>query len=117
MLFATVYLFLMYFLKIDSAPNGVSASLTLAVCVLFGGFMGMLDDWIDLKWRYKAFMPLIAALPLMYYAIANPFNPLLERCRTSIFLPLIGTNSVRAMVLLSHNSINCHDCYKHNKHA
>ena len=47
--------------------------------------MGMLDDWIDLKWRYKAFMPLIAALPLMYYAIANSAT-----VRTSISLPLIG---------------------------
>ena len=85
-LFATVYLFLMYFLNIDSSPNGnVSASLTLAVCILFGGFMGMLDDWIDLKWRYKAFMPLIAALPLMYYAIANS-----EAVRTSISLPIVG---------------------------
>ena len=84
-LFATVYLFLMYFLKIDSAVNGVSASLTLAVCVLFGGFMGMLDDWIDLKWRYKAFMPLIAALPLIYYAIANSVT-----VRTSISLPFLG---------------------------
>jgi UDP-N-acetylmuramyl pentapeptide phosphotransferase/UDP-N-acetylglucosamine-1-phosphate transferase len=84
-LFATIYLFLVYFLKIDSASNGVSASLTLAVCILFGGFMGMLDDWIDLKWRYKAFMPLIAALPLMYYAIANSAT-----VRTSISLPFIG---------------------------
>jgi UDP-N-acetylglucosamine--dolichyl-phosphate N-acetylglucosaminephosphotransferase len=88
-LFATVYLFLMYFLKVDSSSSGVlasvSASLTLAVCVLFGGFMGMLDDWIDLKWRYKAFMPLIAALPLMHYAIANS-----ETVRTSISLPFIG---------------------------
>jgi UDP-N-acetylglucosamine--dolichyl-phosphate N-acetylglucosaminephosphotransferase len=53
--------------------------------VLFGGFMGMLDDWIDLKWRYKAFMPLIAALPLMYYALVNSAT-----VRTSIFLPFIG---------------------------
>jgi UDP-N-acetylmuramyl pentapeptide phosphotransferase/UDP-N-acetylglucosamine-1-phosphate transferase len=90
-LFTTVYLFLMYFLKVDSSVNGVSASLTLAVCVLFGGFMGMLDDWIDLKWRYKAFMPLIAALPLMYYAIANPFNPVtLMGVRTTINLPFLG---------------------------
>jgi UDP-N-acetylglucosamine--dolichyl-phosphate N-acetylglucosaminephosphotransferase len=85
-LFATIYLFLIYFLKIDSASNSVSASLTLAVCILFGGFMGMLDDWIDLKWRYKAFMPLIAALPLIYYAVANSAT-----VRTSIFLPFIGT--------------------------
>jgi len=82
----------MYFLKIDSSPSGVSASLTLAVCVLFGGFMGMLDDWIDLKWRYKAFMPLIAALPLIYYAIANPYNALANTgVRTSIFVPFVGT--------------------------
>ena len=24
----------------------------------------MLDDWIDLRWRYKAFLPIFAALPL-----------------------------------------------------
>ncbi len=115
-LFTTVYLFLMYFLKIDSASNGVSASLTLAVCVLFGGFMGMLDDWIDLKWRYKAFMPLIAALPLIYYAIANPYNAAtLMGVRTSIFLPLMGTISfgqwyyfliIPLIVMIITNAIN-----------
>jgi UDP-N-acetylglucosamine--dolichyl-phosphate N-acetylglucosaminephosphotransferase len=83
-LFATVYLFFIYFLS-STTGIGVSAPLTLSVCILFGGFMGMLDDWIDLKWRYKAFMPLIAALPLMYYAIANS-----ETVRTSISLPVIG---------------------------
>ncbi len=45
--------------------------------------MGMMDDWIDLKWRYKAFMPLIAALPLIYYAQ-------FMHARTSITLPFIG---------------------------
>lgn len=83
-LFTTVYLFLVYFSGILKTPNGVSAPLTLAVCVLFGGFMGLLDDWMDLKWRYKAFMPLIAALPLVYLAIEHEL-------RTSIALPLIGT--------------------------
>ena len=82
-LFTTVYLFLIYFSGIAKASNGVSAPLTLAVCVLFGGFMGLLDDWMDLKWRYKAFMPLIAALPLIYLAIEDGL-------RTSISLPLIG---------------------------
>jgi UDP-N-acetylmuramyl pentapeptide phosphotransferase/UDP-N-acetylglucosamine-1-phosphate transferase len=38
---------------------------------------------MDLKWRYKAFMPLIAALPLIYLAIQDGL-------RTSISLPLIG---------------------------
>ncbi len=62
----------------------VSAAFTLAACVLFGGFMGMMDDWIDLKWRYKAFMPLIAALPLIYFAMVTG-------ARTSISLPILGT--------------------------
>jgi UDP-N-acetylglucosamine--dolichyl-phosphate N-acetylglucosaminephosphotransferase len=74
---------LVYFLGIVNTSNGVSAPLTLAVCILFGGFMGLLDDWMDLKWRYKAFMPLIAALPLVYLALELPL-------RTSISLPLVG---------------------------
>lgn len=88
----TIYLFSIYFidkiykLGLDVSVNGVSAALTLAVCILFGGFMGLLDDWMDLKWRYKAFMPLIAALPLMYYALENP-----ALLRTSISIPFIGT--------------------------
>jgi UDP-N-acetylglucosamine--dolichyl-phosphate N-acetylglucosaminephosphotransferase len=83
-LFTIVYLFLFYFLN-EGHPvySGISAPLTLAVCVLFGGFMGLLDDWMDLKWRYKAFMPLIAALPLIYFAINM-------NARTSITLPFIG---------------------------
>ena len=83
-LFTTIYLFLIYFSGISPSSNGVSAPLTLAVCILFGGFMGLLDDWMNLKWRYKAFMPLIAALPLIYFAMENPLT------RTSISLPLIG---------------------------
>jgi UDP-N-acetylglucosamine--dolichyl-phosphate N-acetylglucosaminephosphotransferase len=82
-LFTTVYLFLVYFSGVIKTSTGVSAPLTLAVCVLFGGFMGLLDDWMDLKWRYKAFMPLIAALPLVYLAIESGL-------RTSISLPFIG---------------------------
>jgi UDP-N-acetylglucosamine--dolichyl-phosphate N-acetylglucosaminephosphotransferase len=82
-LFTTVYLFLIYFSGIASVSNGVSAPLTLAVCILFGGFMGLLDDWMDLKWRYKAFMPLIATLPLIYFAMENGL-------RTSISAPFIG---------------------------
>lgn len=82
-LFTTIYLFLIYFSGVSPVSNGVSAPLTLAVCILFGGFMGLLDDWMDLKWRYKAFMPLIAALPLIYLARADAL-------RTAISLPLIG---------------------------
>ena len=87
-LFATVYLFLLYFLGLVKNPPGVSAPISapliLASCILFGGFMGLLDDWIDLKWRYKAFMPLIAALPLIYYAQAIG-------ARTTLLIPYVAT--------------------------
>jgi UDP-N-acetylglucosamine--dolichyl-phosphate N-acetylglucosaminephosphotransferase len=88
-LISVTYLFLVYFfdiVKISSAATVplISAPLTLAVCILFGGFMGLLDDWIDIKWRYKAFMPLIAALPLISFAYSYGL-------RTSISIPLIGT--------------------------
>jgi len=70
-----------------SPPQGLawSAPLILAVCILFGGFLGMLDDWVDLRWRYKAFLPLIAAIPLVSFAFALP------GLRTSVMLPFVGT--------------------------
>lgn len=82
-LVSTTYLFLIYFFDLIKSPNGVSAPLTLAACILFGGFMGLLDDWIDVKWRYKAFLPLIAAIPLVVFAFRLDL-------RTSITIPLIG---------------------------
>jgi UDP-N-acetylglucosamine--dolichyl-phosphate N-acetylglucosaminephosphotransferase len=82
---SVVYLFLLYSLDIVKASNGVSPPLTLAVCVLFGGFMGLLDDWIDLKWRFKAFLPLVAAIPLAAFAFRTP------EVRTSMAIPLLGT--------------------------
>jgi UDP-N-acetylglucosamine--dolichyl-phosphate N-acetylglucosaminephosphotransferase len=80
---SAVYTFLLHFFHIINV-NGVSAPLTLAVCILFGGFLGLLDDWIDLRWRYKAFLPLIAAIPLVTFASQLP-------ARTSIAIPLLGT--------------------------
>lgn len=56
-LVGAVYLFLLYYF------NNLAA-LPLAGCILFGGFMGLLDDWMDLRWRYKAFLPIFASLPL-----------------------------------------------------
>jgi UDP-N-acetylglucosamine--dolichyl-phosphate N-acetylglucosaminephosphotransferase len=91
-LVSVVYLFLIYYFNVVDISNGSStpqnlawsAPLVLAVCILFGGFLGMLDDWIDLKWRYKAFLPLIAAIPLSSFAFAL-------KLRTSISLPGLGT--------------------------
>ena len=83
-LISATYLFLLYFLDVIKTSNGVSTPLTLAVCILFGGFMGLLDDWIDLKWRYKAFLPLVAAIPLLSLAARLDL-------RSSISIPLLGT--------------------------
>ena len=67
---STTYLFLMD--NFDIINVEPSPALTLAVCILFGGFMGLLDDWMDLRWKYKAFFPLIASLPLVTIRLGNP---------------------------------------------
>lgn len=82
---SAAYLFLLY--TFGSAEvelyNNVSPALTLAVCILFGGFMGLVDDWMDLRWRYKAFFPLIAAIPLVSFAMRLEL-------RTTITVPFFG---------------------------
>jgi len=83
---SATYLFLLHWGLEPSqveASNNVSPALTLAVCILFGGFMGLLDDWMDLRWRYKAFFPLIAAIPLISLAYRLGL-------RTSIATPIFG---------------------------
>lgn len=64
-LISSVYLFLLYYFDYPAA-------LPLAGCILFGGFMGLIDDWMDLRWRYKAFIPVFAALPLVVLREGNP---------------------------------------------
>lgn len=83
-LVSVVYLFLIYFFNVVPISGGISPVLTLAVCILFGGFLGLLDDWVDLKWRYKAFLPLIVAIPLISLAFRS-------EVRTSMALPFLGT--------------------------
>jgi UDP-N-acetylglucosamine--dolichyl-phosphate N-acetylglucosaminephosphotransferase len=89
---SVVYLFFVFYYNVVNISNGGSppqglawsAPLILAVCILFGGFLGMLDDWVDLRWRYKAFLPLIAAIPLVSFAFALP------GLRTSVMIPFVG---------------------------
>lgn len=80
---SALYLFILH-LFLEGGTTTPNKALTLAVCILFGGFMGLLDDWMDLRWRYKAFFPLIAAIPLV--ALAYRLH-----VRTAITIPLIGT--------------------------
>jgi len=60
-----------YLFSLSNFDSISRAALTLASCILFGGFMGLFDDWVDLRWRYKALLPLIAALPLSVLRIGN----------------------------------------------
>lgn len=82
---SALYLFLLHALVEGEVLDNINKALTLAVCILFGGFMGLLDDWMDLRWRYKAFFPLIAAIPLAALAYRLP------DVRTAISIPIIGT--------------------------
>lgn len=84
---SAVYLFLLYFYYNISnisnpsspkiSPNAI-APLVLAVCILFGGFLGLLDDWTSLRWRYKAFFPLFAAMPLSVMVALYPKSTFVE---------------------------------------
>jgi UDP-N-acetylglucosamine--dolichyl-phosphate N-acetylglucosaminephosphotransferase len=47
--------------------------------------MGLLDDWMDLPWRYKAFFPLAAAIPLISLTMRLQPPP-----RTYITIPFLG---------------------------
>jgi len=82
-LISVAYLFLLYLFDTIRNSSDLTKPLMLAVCVLFGGFMGLLDDWIDLKWRFKAFLPIIAAIPLLSFAYAL-------HLRTSVSIPMLG---------------------------
>lgn len=87
---SATYLFLFHYFMETKTPNTAYPALTLAVCILFGGFMGLLDDWMDLRWRYKAFFPLIAAIPLISLAAKLELRP-------SMTLPIFGTISFQKM--------------------
>lgn len=68
------YWFLLGFLEIRR-----NETLALATSVLFGSTMGLWDDMVNLRWRYKAILPIFASLP---YVVLKPSD------RTAImFLP------------------------------
>lgn len=69
---SVLYLFLIHYLYAMNSGGENTPALNLAVCLLFGGFMGLLDDWMNLRWRYKAFLPVLAALPLSVLRQGTP---------------------------------------------
>jgi UDP-N-acetylmuramyl pentapeptide phosphotransferase/UDP-N-acetylglucosamine-1-phosphate transferase len=89
---SAAYLFILHALEFDVKLSGgnISPTLTLAACILFGGFMGLLDDWMGLRWRYKALCPLVAAIPLAVLTYRTyTIDP--TQIRTKITIPLLGT--------------------------
>ncbi len=64
-LVSALYLLVLHYFDVDGA-------LALASCVLFGGFMGLFDDWAGLRWRHKAILPVFAALPLAVMRKGTP---------------------------------------------
>ena len=66
-------------------------ALALATSVLFGSTMGLIDDMMNLRWRYKAFLPIFTALPFM---VLQPSD------RTTIELLLIGVIDLGSLFFL-----------------
>jgi UDP-N-acetylglucosamine--dolichyl-phosphate N-acetylglucosaminephosphotransferase len=69
------------------------SALSMATSVLFGSTMGLFDDVADLRWRYKALLPVFAALP---YVALGPT----ERTTISIFGGTINLGGAFLLVLV-----------------
>ena len=66
-------------------------ALALATSVLFGSTMGLFDDMTDLRWRYKAILPVFASLP---YMVLQPSD------RTTIATLLFGIVDLNALFFI-----------------
>jgi len=80
------YWFILVFLGVEE-----QSSLALATSVLFGSTMGLFDDLVDLPWRYKAILPIFAALP---YMVLRPSD------RTTIYSLLTGVIDLGTLFFL-----------------
>lgn len=61
---ATVYIVVLCLLHLFGSGDAHLYSTAMA-CVTFMTLLGFADDVLDLKWRYKLVLPLIASLPLL----------------------------------------------------
>jgi len=95
------YWFVLYFLGVDTEKT-----LALATSVLFGSNMGLFDDLVNLPWRYKAVLPVFAALP---YMVLKPSD---RTTISSLFVGVVDLGSlffillVPAIVTVAVNSYN-----------
>ncbi|CAN8067729.1 unnamed protein product [Agarophyton chilense] len=63
---ATVYIMILCILHVYAHYNGDARLYTAAMaCVTFMTLLGFADDVLDLRWRYKLVLPLIASMPLL----------------------------------------------------
>lgn len=85
-LISVCYWFILSFIGIMD-----NEALALATSVLFGSTMGLFDDMANLKWRYKAILPIFAALPYMVLKTSD---------RTTITLILFGIVDFGALFFL-----------------
>ncbi len=85
-LLCVCYWFTLSFLDLNAKE-----SVALATSVLFGSNMGLLDDMIDLRWRYKAILPIFAAMP---YIVLKPSD------RTAIMLIPFGIVDFKVLFFL-----------------
>lgn len=60
-----VFVSILYLFTLTSLRIMSFEALALASCILLGGFLGLVDDLMDLPWRVKAVIPLIGSLPLI----------------------------------------------------
>jgi len=60
-----VFVSILYLFTLTSLQIMPFEALSLASCILLGGFLGLVDDLMDLPWRVKAVIPLIGSLPLI----------------------------------------------------
>ncbi|MCW1296187.1 MAG: hypothetical protein OH319_00710 [Candidatus Parvarchaeota archaeon] len=60
--------------------NEPTIIMTVITSILLISFLGLIDDMLELRWRYKIFLPLFASLPLIVVRSGN----------TAMILPIIG---------------------------
>lgn len=90
---AAIYILMLCVLHVVASYNGDARLYTAAMaCVTFMTLLGFADDVLDLKWRYKLVLPLIASLPLLvnYTGKTTVILPHILRPLAASVGPLLG---------------------------